>query len=100
MLTKEQLTEIRNKILKPQNWTQGTEARDTHGNWVSPFSPYATQFCLAGAAISLNIPIGDLPGILSKAIGEPVNSITEFNDNSEHHKVVKALDIAISQTTS
>lgn len=44
------------KLLTRQNWTQGCNARNKAGQSDDPTSPQATQWCAAGAVLSLHQP--------------------------------------------
>ncbi len=96
--TKEILTEARSLITDPDNWTQGSYAKDAEGVAVSIWSNKATCWCALGALYSFNedalldIPADTLntlrPHILSQGI-------VTFNDNHTHEEVLAAFDKAI-----
>jgi hypothetical protein len=79
---------------EPENWTQGTYARDHQGNPKSPESEEACSWCLSGAGYC--VPGDPWPRIafLRSLIGGP---LTNWNDAPERtfEDVIALLDKAI-----
>lgn len=62
---------------KPEKWTKGASARDKSGEVVSPDSPNAICWCLAGAMRRCRLDKDVAINVVRDVIG---GSITEFND--------------------
>jgi hypothetical protein len=87
----ELLCKVREKLSAPGSWTQGAFARDRYGHDVPPDSPYATSWCLEGAAVA----VGASAYRLHKALN--VFSVAWWNDGPQrtHEEVLTMLNRAI-----
>lgn len=89
------LKAARDLIAKPENWTQGTYARDARGNEIGVRSDIAVCFCSLGAisAVSGNC---DDAGMARDAIAALTrNGIVNFNDTHTHSEVLDLFSKAI-----
>ncbi len=97
------LTAARNKIAKPEHWTQGESCRNSSGQPCA--AQVATCFCSIGA-------IGTVAGedweaeqaamdMLRRAIdpSRPLLGLATFNDTHTHAEVLAAFDKAIHENS-
>ena len=110
---KELLVETRRLLEKPQNWIQGANARNSHGERVRYNDKDACFFCLQGAFfrafVNLGGHSGNVPNCLrdstggeaysciAGAIGKRGVSGDKFNDSKDttHADILGILDRAI-----
>ena len=75
-------------------WTQGASATDDLGDYVSPSSPYAVHWCVAGAIAAFTDRYGAAISLLDDFAeghsGQRTN-IIEVNDTSTHAAVISIL---------
>lgn len=99
---KEELIAVRKLIEKPENWTQGTYARNKDGETVSTYSSDAVCFCLSGAitrACFCNrlLVRETIAKEAAKFTTDPdISPVPQFNDTHSHAKVLALLDRLIS----
>ncbi len=101
---REKLTEARELISDPENWTQGCFARDKDGEEVAAFLTNATCWCAWGALkyVYDAVPTMGYVGINHPALLALKETIAggvglgDFNDRSDHHEVLAMFDKAIS----
>ncbi len=99
---REKLTEARELISDPENWTKGAFARDEHGSEVDPWDTEATCWCAWGALKHVydGVPTMGYVGAYHpaiKALAEAAGHwVAGFNDDSNHHEVLAVFDKAIS----
>lgn len=110
MTTAALLKAARQKIEKPENWTQGANARDKNGAECPLESKEACQFCALGAVSTVEDESSHLgylwaEGALLRAVlqlqpDSPANPVTviHFNDHGTHADVLKMFDLAIKET--
>lgn len=94
--TAEILIEARKLIEKPENWTQGVDARDSRGIAVDYDHGGAVCWCAAGAISrigKMSDAVGDAERTMRLAIG--FGFISSFNDSRTHAEVLAAFDRAI-----
>lgn len=93
----EQLRAIRAKIESPENWTQGTDARNSFDERVTAINPGACKWCLRGATKA--IPYGDtaLDFLSIHSWNTYGKSVHLFNDTHTHDEVLKFLDHCVTQ---
>jgi hypothetical protein len=116
------LQEIRKLLADPAHWHQGCYAINAHGNFESPTSEHACQWCLMGAVLkTINWPypsmyekIGLTPEVEAKELlykdiriklknaislytNRVIPDVVQWNDKSTttHNDVMAALTIAI-----
>lgn len=95
---KEVLIAARKKIEKPENWTQGTGAKDIEGRYADADSPEAVCWCSMGAlyAVTASMP-GTYYNQAYEALRDVINdSIAMFNDTHSHADVIEIFDKAIA----
>ena len=95
MTTKEILVKARKLIEKPENWTKGTNARDTEGIAIDPKSEEAVCWCSIGALVAVE----DILSINTFRALSPYMKqyIASFNDaiDTTHTDILEAFDKAI-----
>lgn len=120
----EQAVALRTLLSRRASWAKSDLARDDAGNVVNPCDGSASCFCLlggvakiGGVGCDLDIKsMDDVQGIydqatrhpLGKLVGEAIrtrqgipnaaitsNTIWSYNDDAQHHDVVKVLDVAV-----
>lgn len=105
MKPSEVLRAAREKIATPEKWTRGVEAKNACGDGVSAFSHSAVGFCIIGALSLITSTYGDeqhdycaATRYLRLGIGEPVHSLSLWNDAPErtHVDVIDAFTKAIA----
>lgn len=82
----------------PHTWTQGTLARDSHGDEIDTDEPAATCFCLFGGIrkVARNTKMKKLAAVIRRAAN--YDSIFEWNDagNRTYEDVVAVIRKAIT----
>jgi hypothetical protein len=95
---KQILIDARKLIEKPENWTQGTFARDAQGKAEYSCSPYATCWCAVGALHKVCEDGEDLAekawSFLNMHAGAYANA-PYLNDTGKHADVLAMFDRAI-----
>lgn len=76
----------------PDNWTQGTSARDANGNGVPPYSPNAVRWCMIGWMDHVGTA-QEVYWAMYRAVKIKYGSphISHVNDNATSFEDVKAL---------
>ncbi|MDD9991914.1 MAG: hypothetical protein OXP75_08930 [Rhodospirillales bacterium] len=110
------LVEARTLIARPEAWTQGAAARDAEGEPVGVEHQDAVSWCATGAlncAMYRHADSPDVPLPLQRArdragkiLTDTVRALTlghyteatTYNDQTNHHCIVHAFDIAIADT--
>jgi hypothetical protein len=99
MNIKEILIAARAKIERPENWTKGVFARDSQGRDVTATSKNAVCWCSLGAITATGACYYDeekATRFLRLELDAYENSITKFNDLSNHTDVLAMFDRAIA----
>lgn len=96
--TVEILRAARALIATPDQWTQGTVARDKNGRRAHPESPAARQWCAAGACIATGAGIAAGCALDAVARSKGHLFVTAFNDDPDttHTDVLALYDRAIA----
>ena len=101
-MLKKLLTETRNLIKDPNNWTQGADARSRSGRYVSIHNPSACQFCLVGALSKISLKYEPYDNKLYTKARDLIEkhgnttAIGSFNDENSHKTVIETLNKAIN----
>jgi len=99
----EYLKAARSLIESPENWTQGTFARNKSGETVRELDPNAVCFCSVGALLRAkydlkiskeNLPLNTALDYLQTFTND---SVEVYNDSRPHHKVLELFDQAIAK---
>ena len=96
MKPSEVLQAARDLIAKPENWTQGSYARNAQGDSVFKFGGAPVSWCASGVmseCASRGMATGRAYTYLSTAMGA---SLPHFNDHHTHKEVLAAFDKAIA----
>lgn len=95
------LVEARKLIEKPENWTQGENARNDRGRHCMIDDPLAACWCMQGAIIKSAGPteFTATRKAIDAFIGTIAEYITAYNDNPDrtHPEVLAAFDSAITR---
>lgn len=94
----EVLKESRKLIAQPEQWTQGTLARDEQGFATELYDANAVCFCAIGAIEKVNCGNAGYNAhiALTKTVGEEVN-FAEYNDTHSHAEVLAVWDETIAR---
>lgn len=105
MTASEVLRKARALIEKPENWTQGVEARNVHGEDVSVLSHEACRWSLIGAVRYVVCSGDSYDSELSRAARQALrkaggmallSDAYDFNDTHTHAEVLSLFDRAIA----
>ncbi len=92
------LKEARKVIAKPDNWTQGANARDEYGDTVSTVSSDAVCWCWLGSLVRVSGGDDEARYTAQLALQEDLHGcITATNDSHTHTEVMKAFDFTIAR---
>lgn len=90
----------RARELLAQGWTQGTFARDAHGEHVYTMSEDAVVFCPVGALYRAGVELNDHQGWqdgFNRLFGE-VGNVASWNDRCDHEDVLHMFDMLLLET--
>jgi hypothetical protein len=98
------LRKARSIIEKPENWTQGTFARDESGNAVNPRASAAVCYCSRGALNHVTggdgVYDGEAYDVLLSLLSDDYLGVADFNDTNTHAEVLALFDRAIDRAES
>ena len=94
------LQKVAKFLSNPENWTQGSYARNINREPCSVTDPNAHSFCFFGSCLNMNVPPENIEKfynyIVKKYEGQ-FTSLSQFNDSVEHQTLIHELNCFLNE---